>query len=143
MQHQVFLLVCLFCIFHIPLQRIYHIVSKIKRAERNCTGLHRTKPNNYLQCYAEYTNVFQRCLGIVLQWKQENGLRLNLDKTEVLRVGAHIVGGLGDSRLGGDPCRKEWCPQLGDPSGPGAHHGNSGASVVHTAFFHLWRIVLL
>ena len=34
-------------------------------------------------------------------WMQENGLRLNPDKTEVLRVGSPVVGGLGDSRLGG------------------------------------------
>ena len=39
----------------------------------------------------------QRCLGAVLQWMQENGLRLNPDKTEVLRVGAPPVGGLDDS----------------------------------------------
>ena len=38
----------------------------------------------------------QRCLGTVLQWMQENGLRLNLDKTEVLRVGAPTVGSLGN-----------------------------------------------
>ncbi|XP_078236989.1 uncharacterized protein LOC144584542 [Pogona vitticeps] len=28
----------------------------------------------------------QRCLGTILGWMQENGLRLNPDKTEVLRV---------------------------------------------------------
>ena len=46
----------------------------------------------------------QRCLESVLQWMQENGMRLNLDKTEVLRVGTPTVGGLGDSlSLGGSP----------------------------------------
>ena len=40
--------------------------------------------------------------GAVLQWMQENGLRLNLDKTEVLRVDTLGVGGLGGSlTLGG------------------------------------------
>ena len=39
----------------------------------------------------------QRCLGAVLKRMQENGLRLNPDKTEVLRVGGPRVGGLGDS----------------------------------------------
>ena len=34
--------------------------------------------------------------GAVLQCMQENGLRLNLDKMEGLRVGAPVVGGLGD-----------------------------------------------
>ena len=39
----------------------------------------------------------QRCLGTILEWMQENGLRLNPDKTEVLRVRSPTVGGLGDS----------------------------------------------
>ena len=39
----------------------------------------------------------QRCLGAILKWMQENGLRLNPDKTEVLRVDALGVGGLGGS----------------------------------------------
>ena len=39
----------------------------------------------------------QRCLGTVLRWMQENGLRLNPDKMEVLRVGAPTAGDLGNS----------------------------------------------
>ena len=39
----------------------------------------------------------QRCLDAVLQWMQENGLRLNQDKMEVLRVGGPTIGGLGNS----------------------------------------------
>ena len=39
----------------------------------------------------------QRCLGTVLEWMQENGQRLNPDKTEVLRVGAPTIRGVGDS----------------------------------------------
>ena len=46
---------------------------------------------------------------------KENGLRLNPDKTEVLRVGGPVAGGLGDSLMfgGGDPGHEEWGPQLG------------------------------
>ena len=54
---------------------------------------------------------------------QENGLRLNPDKTEVLRVGVPTVGGLGNPLFwGGDPPCQGWGPQFGDPSGPGAHY---------------------
>ena len=38
----------------------------------------------------------QCCLEAVLQWFLENGLRLNPDKTEVLRVGDPFIGGLGN-----------------------------------------------
>ena len=38
----------------------------------------------------------QRCLEAALQWMQENGLRLKLDKMEVLRVGGPSIGGLGN-----------------------------------------------
>ena len=44
----------------------------------------------------------QHCLGTVLEWMQENGLRLNPDKTEVLRVGAPwLVAWVTLSHLGG------------------------------------------
>ena len=43
----------------------------------------------------------QRCLGTILQWMRANGLRLNPDKTEVLRVGAPVAGSLGDTLLFG------------------------------------------
>ena len=39
----------------------------------------------------------QHCLESVLQWMQENGLRLNPDKTVVLRVCGPSIGGLGNS----------------------------------------------
>ena len=39
----------------------------------------------------------QPCLETVLQWMQENGLRLNPYKTKVLRVGGPTIGGLGNS----------------------------------------------
>ena len=57
----------------------------------------------------------QCCLGALLQWMQENGLRLNPDKMEVLRmVPPLLVAWVTPSCLGGgDPCRKEWSSQLG------------------------------
>ena len=85
----------------------------------------------------------QCCLGGVQQWMEENGLRLNPDKTEVLRVGAPMVGGLGDSRLGGDPGYKEGVCSLGIYLDPMLTVETQVASVVHTAFFHLWRIARL
>ena len=39
----------------------------------------------------------ERCLGAVQQWMQDNGLRLKLGKTQVLRVGGSSIGGLGNS----------------------------------------------
>ena len=44
---------------------------------------------------------FQCCLGAVQKWMQENGLKLNPDKTEVLRVGDPVDGGLGNSLMFG------------------------------------------
>ena len=44
----------------------------------------------------------QHCLEAVLQWVQKNGLRLNPDKVEVLRVGGPSIGGLGNSCLLGE-----------------------------------------
>ena len=51
----------------------------------------------------------QRCLETVLEWMQSNGLRLNPDKMEVLRVGGPSVSGIGNSLSfgGDDSCRKE------------------------------------
>ena len=51
----------------------------------------------------------QRCLETVLEWMQSNGLRLNPDKTEILRVGGPSISGIGNSFYfgGDDPCRKE------------------------------------
>ena len=39
----------------------------------------------------------EHCLGAVLQSMQENGLRLNPDKTEVLRVGTPPISSFGSS----------------------------------------------
>ena len=45
---------------------------------------------------------------------------------------------------GHDSYCKEWGSQLGDPPGPGAHHGNSGGvSGPYRLFFHLWQIAQL
>ena len=52
----------------------------------------------------------EHCLGAVLQWKQENGLRLKPDKMEILRVGTP------PALLGGNSHHKERGPQLGGPS---------------------------
>ena len=50
-----------------------------------------------------------RCLETVLEWMLLNGLRLNPDKTEVLRVGGPSLSSIGNSlSFGrGDPCHKE------------------------------------
>ena len=81
----------------------------------------------------------------VLQWMQENGLRLNPDKTEVLRVGAPVVGGLGDSLSFGGVAlsTKSGVRSLGVHLDPTLTMETQVASVVHTAFFHLWRIARL
>ena len=56
----------------------------------------------FLPTTADAVLSLQRCLVSVLQWMQENGLRLNPDKTEVLRVGGPSISGLGNSlSLGG------------------------------------------
>ena len=57
------------------------------------------------------------CLAAVEQWMQENGLRLNPDKTEVLRVGTPSISGLGSSLFfgGGNSHHEECGPHLGGP----------------------------
>ncbi|XP_078242497.1 uncharacterized protein LOC140704941 [Pogona vitticeps] len=87
----------------------------------------------------------QRCLGTVLEWMQENGLRLNPDKTEVLRVGAPVVGDLvGSLSFGGATLAPEsGVRSLGIHLDPTLTMETQVASVVRSAFFHLWRIVRL
>ena len=76
---------------------------------------------------------------------QENRLRLNPDKMEVLRVGAPIVGGLGDSLTFGEVtlAAKSGVRSLGIHLDPALTMETQVASVVRTAFFHLWRIARL
>uniref|UniRef100_A0ABM5FTP4 Reverse transcriptase domain-containing protein n=1 Tax=Pogona vitticeps TaxID=103695 RepID=A0ABM5FTP4_9SAUR len=87
----------------------------------------------------------QRCLGAVLQWMQENGLRLNPDKTEVLRVGGPVDGGLGNSLMywGVALAAKSGVRSLGVHLDPTLTMETQVASVVRSAFFHLWRIARL
>ena len=60
----------------------------------------------------------QHCLETVLKWMQLDRLRLNPDKTEVLRVGGPDVNSLGNSLsfLGGDSHHKEFDSQSGGRS---------------------------
>ena len=71
---------------------------------------------------------------------QENGLRLNLDKTEVLRVGGPEVGGLGDSLTFGGVtlAAKSRVRSLGVRLDPTLAMETQVVSVVRTTFFHLW-----
>ena len=76
---------------------------------------------------------------------QENGLRLNPDKMEVLRVGAHTVGGLGNSlSFGGVTLpTKDGVHSLGIHLDLALTMETQVALVVRTAFFHLRRIAQL
>uniref|UniRef100_A0ABM5FF54 Reverse transcriptase domain-containing protein n=1 Tax=Pogona vitticeps TaxID=103695 RepID=A0ABM5FF54_9SAUR len=87
----------------------------------------------------------QHCLGAVQQWMQENGLRLNPDKTQVLRVGGPVDGGLGNSLMFGGVAlaAKSRVPSLGIHLDLMLTMEMQVALVVRTAFFHLWRIARL
>ena len=76
---------------------------------------------------------------------QENELRLNPDKTEILRLGAPTVGGSGDSlSFGGVTlAAKSGVHSLGIHLDPALTMETQVASVVRSAFFHLWRIAQL
>ena len=76
---------------------------------------------------------------------QENGLRLNPAKTEVLRVGGPVDGGLGNSLMFGGVAlaTKSGVRSLGVHLDPMLTMETQVALVVHTAFFHLWRIARL
>ena len=73
---------------------------------------------------------------------QENGLRLNPDKMEVPRVGAPVAGGLGGSLPfgGATLAAKSGVRCLGVHLDPTLTMETQVASVVRTAFFHLWQI---
>ena len=81
----------------------------------------------------------QRCLEAVLQWMQENGLRLNPDKTEVLRVGCPSIGGLGNSlSFGGVTLTaKSEVHRLGVHLDLALNMETQVASVVYSTYFHL------
>ena len=71
--------------------------------------------------------------------------KLNLEKTDVLRVGGPVVGGLGDSLTfgGGALAAKSGVRSLGIYLDPMLTMETQVVLVVHTAFFHLWRIARL
>ena len=85
----------------------------------------------------------QRCLGAVLEWMQENGLRLKQDKTEVLRVGAPTAGGLGNSlSFGGVTLpTKDGVRSLGRVSRPVESQlwGSTGVDHLLNAVQHLYE----
>ncbi|XP_078248725.1 uncharacterized protein LOC140706526 [Pogona vitticeps] len=87
----------------------------------------------------------QRCLEAVLQWMQENGLRLNPDNTEVLRVGGPSMGGLVNSlSFGGVTLTvKSEVRSLGVHLDPTLTMETQVASMVCSAYFYLWRIAQL
>ena len=87
----------------------------------------------------------QCCLEAVLQWMQENGLRLNPDKTEVLRVGDPSIGGLGNSlSFGGVTLMmKSEVRSLGVHLDLVLTMATQVASVVCSAYFHLWWVAQL
>ena len=87
----------------------------------------------------------QRCLEAVLQWMQVNGLRLNPDKTEVLRVGGPSISGLGNSlSFGGVTLTaKSEVRSLEVQLDLAFTMETQVASVVRSAYFHLWQIAQL
>ena len=84
----------------------------------------------------------QHCLEAVLQWMQKNGLRLNLDKTELLRVVVPSIGGLGNSLSFGGVTLTiiSEVHSLGVHLDPALAMETQVVSVVHSAYFHLWRV---
>ena len=76
---------------------------------------------------------------------QLKGLRFNPDKTDVLRVGGPSIGGLGNSLSFGGvtlTTKSEVC-SLGDHLDPALTMETQVASVVRSAYFHLWQIAQL
>ena len=73
---------------------------------------------------------------------QENGLRVNPDKMDVLRVGGPSIGGLGKSlSFGGVTLTaKSEVRSLGVHLDPALTMETQVASVVRSAYFHLWQI---
>ena len=76
---------------------------------------------------------------------QSNGLRLNLDKMEVLRVGGPAISGIGNSlSFGGTTlAAKIEVRSLGVHLDPALTMETHVASVARSAYFHLWRIAQL
>ena len=84
-------------------------------------------------------------LGTVLEWMRANGLSFNPDKMEILRVGCPSKSGLGNSPSFGGvtlPTNSE-VRSLGICLNPDLTMETQVASVVHSAYFHLWRIAQL
>ena len=74
---------------------------------------------------------------------QENGLRLNPNKTEVLRVGGPTVSGLGNSLSFGTLTAKNEVRSLGIHLDPELTMETQVVSVGLTTYFHLWWIAQL
>ena len=72
---------------------------------------------------------------------QSNGLRLNPEKTEVLRVGDPSISGIGNSlSFGGTTlAAKSEVRSLGVHLDPALTMETQVASVARSAYFHLWR----
>ena len=54
----------------------------------------------------------EHCLETILEWMRANGLRMNLDKMEILSIGGPSVSGLGNSLSFGGvilPTKSEVC----------------------------------
>ena len=81
----------------------------------------------------------QHCLEAVLQWMQENGLRLNPDKMEVLRVAGPSISGLGNSLSFGRVTLtvESEVHSLGVHLDPALTMETQVTSVVHSTYFHL------
>ena len=93
----------------------------------------------------EAVPTLEHCLGTVLEWMRANGLRPNLDKTEILHVGGPGTSGLGNSLSFGGvtfPMKNEVC-SLGICLDSDHTMETQVASVVWTAHFHLRRIAQL
>ena len=75
----------------------------------------------------------------LLEWMQSNGLRLNPDKMEVLRVGGSSISGLGDSlSFGGTTLTtKSGVRSLGIHLDPALTMETQVAFMARSAYFHL------
>ena len=87
----------------------------------------------------------ERCLDAVLGWMRDNKLRLNLDKMEILQVGAPSVCDLGASLFfgGGTFSMKDEVRSLGVLLDASLSMAFQIASMVQFAYFHLKRIAQL
>ena len=80
-----------------------------------------------------------------MEWMQSNGLKLNPDKTEVLRVGGPSISGIDNSLSfrGTTVATKSEVLSLGVHLDPVLTMETQVASVVRSAYFHLQRIAQL